>query len=114
MSTKWSPSPVKTTLDGAPRTPGARVMVTCCASAPAAHRTVATPSPAAADTPVSAGAVASYCSGKASGELTLPAASVQMPAGAAAPSGPPKVALVQEAIPEVASLPVQPIATGAR
>jgi hypothetical protein len=58
------------------------------------------------------GAVASYWSGKATA-VEFPALSVQAPLGAAlALSGPLYFKDVQPAIPEVASAPLQSIATG--
>jgi hypothetical protein len=65
---------------------------------------------AEAETPV--GAVASYLSENAKAAEVLPALSVQTPLGAALPeSGPLYVVDVQEAMPEVASLPLQVIPT---
>jgi hypothetical protein len=64
---------------------------------------------------VTFGAVESYLSGYATVAETLPATSRHVPLGAALPlSGPLYVIAVQEAIPDVASLPFQLIPTGWR
>src|SRR6478609_9252896 len=64
----------------------------------------------AGDTP---GAVASYWNESVFGAETLPALSVQVPAAVAEPeSGPEYVRLVQEAIPDMASVPATVMSTG--
>jgi hypothetical protein len=70
------------------------------------------PSGARASVPVADGAVASYFSAAVTGALALPATSMQVPdAERVSPSGPEKPPL-QDAIPDIASVPLRSSATG--